>query len=193
MTVMTVRTKQPGRRRRGFTLVESMATISVLGILGSSASFLILDAVDDYIDASVSAQLHSEMSIALDRAMREIRKIELDTTASDVAPDITSMTDTLLQWEDSSGNAYRLGWSGSELQLQIAGGTIATLLTDVTDMVISIFDEDNVDLGASCGGPGCDAVRRIAVEVWTQRSGVTESLRFKAFIRSTMSGAQGEA
>ena len=188
---MTVRTKQPGRRRRGFTLVESMATIAVPGILGSTASFLILDAVDDYTDASLSVQLHTEMSIALDRAMREIRKIELDTGAAGVAPDITSMAVTLLQWEDGSGNAYRLGTSGSELQLQVAGGTIATLLTDVTALAISIYDEDNADLGASCAGVTCDEVRRVGVDVTTQRSGVTQSLRFKAFIRSTMSGAGG--
>ena len=31
-----------------------MATIAVLGILGSTASFLILDAVDDYTDASLT-------------------------------------------------------------------------------------------------------------------------------------------
>ena len=190
---MTVRTSQSGRRRRGFTLVESMATIVVLGVLGSTASFLILDAVDDYANASFSAQLHAEMSIGLDRAMREIRKIELDAGATGVAPDITSMAVTLLQWEDSSGNAYRLGTSGSELQLQVAGGTIATLLTDVTALAISIYDEDNLDLGASCAGPGCDDVRRVAVDITTQRGGVTESLRFKAFIRSTMSGAQGAA
>ncbi len=170
-----------------------MATIVVLGVLGSTASFLILDSVDDYMDASVTAQLHAEMSIALDRAMREIRKIELDAGAAGVAPDITSMAVTLLQWEDSSGNAYRLGTSGSELQLQIAGGPIATLLTDVTDLAISIYDEDNADLGASCAGPTCDDVRRVVVDVTTQRSGVTQSLRFKAFIRSTMSGAQGGA
>jgi prepilin-type N-terminal cleavage/methylation domain-containing protein len=184
-----VKTPQLGRRRSGFTLVESMATIAVLGILGSTASFMVVDAVDDYTEASLQVQLHAEMSIALDRAMREIRKIELDAGAADVAPDITSMAVTLLQWEDSSGNAYQLGKSGSELQLQIAGGTVATLLTDVTDLEISIFDEDNADLGLSCAGATCDAVRRIVIDVTTQRSGVTESLRFKAFIRSTMSGA----
>ncbi len=186
---MSGRTHHFGRRRRGFTLVESMATISVLGILGSSASFLILDAVDDYTDASVTVQLHGEMSVALDRAMREIRKIELDSSAADVAPNITSVTATTLVWENSSSNVYRLAMVGSELRLQIAAGAVATLLTDVTALAISIYDEDNADLGASCAGAGCDAVRRVVVDVTTQRSGVTESLRFKAFIRSTMSGA----
>ena len=169
-----------------------MATIVVLGVLGSTASFLILDSVDNYTEAALQAQLHAEMSIALDRAMREIRKIELDTTATDVAPDITDMTASSLQWEDSSGNAYQLVKVGSELQLAVAGGGLATLLTDVTALTIVIFNEDNADL-IVCTGATCDAVRRVSVDVTTQRGGVTQSLRFKAFIRSTMSGAQGGA
>jgi prepilin-type N-terminal cleavage/methylation domain-containing protein len=184
---------QPARRRRGFTLIESMATIAVLGALGSTASFLILDAVDDYTDASLSVQLHAEMSIALDRAMRELRKIELDATASGVAPDLDSMIINWITWTDSSGNAYQLGKAGTELQLEVAGGGLATLLTDVTAVTFTIFDEDNVNLGAVCAAATCDPVRRISLDVTTSRSGVSQSLRFKAFIRSTMSGAQGGA
>ena len=190
---MIIRRTQPGVSRRGFTLVESMATVAVLGILGSTASFLILDAVDDYTDAALTAQLHAEMSIALDRAMREIRKIDLDASASVIAPDITTMAVELLQWEDTSGNAYRLGKSGSDLQLQIGGGTIATLLTDVQSLAIAIYDQNNNVVAASCAAAACDTVRRVVVEVTIQRSGVSSSLRFKVFIRSTMSGAQGGA
>ncbi len=189
---MTVRSRQPACRRGGFTFIESMATIVVLGVLGSTASFLILDSVDDYTEASLQAQLHAEMSIALDRALREIRKIELDAAASGVAPDITAMTVSSLQWEDSAGDAYHLVKVGSELQLAVAGGGLATLLTDVTALTIAIFDEDNTNL-VLCAGAACDPVRRISIDVTTQRSGVTQSLRFKAFIRSTMSGAQGGA
>ena len=135
---MIIRRPQPGHRRRGFTLIESMATVAVLGVLGSTASFLILDAVDDYTAASLTAQLHAEMSIALDRAMREIRKIELDASVSDVAPDITTMAVSLLQWEDAAATTHRLGLSGTDLVLQIGGGTVATLLTDVSAMTISM-------------------------------------------------------
>ena len=177
------------RRRRGFTLVESMATIAVLGVLGSSASYLILDSVDDYTDATTSAQLHAEMSIALDRAMRELQKIELDGAVTGVAPNITSVTSIWIMWEDAAANSYQLGMAGSDLQLEVAGGGLSTLLTDVTSLTISIFNESNVDIGPACAGAACDPVRRIVVDVTTQRSGVTESLRFKVFIRSTMSGA----
>ena len=177
------------RRRRGFTLVESMATIAVLGVLGSSASYLVLDSVDGYMDATTSAQLHAEMSIALDRVIREIRKIELDDAAAGVAPNISLISATALSWQDSSSNSYRFAMVGSELQIEVAGGGLSTLLTDVTSLAISIFNESNVDIGPACAGAACDPVRRIVVDVTTQRSGVTESLRFKVFIRSTMSGA----
>ncbi len=187
---MTVGARQSRRRRRGFTLVESMATIVVLGVLGSTASYLILDSVDDYTDATTTAQLHAEMSIALDRAMRELRKMELDGAATGVAPNLTSMTTIWLTWEDAAANAYQLGKVGSDLQLEVAGSGLSTLLTNVTSLNISIFDEDNTDI-SPCTGAGCDPVRRVRFDVTTQRNGVSETLRFKVFIRSTMSGAYG--
>ena len=178
-------------RRRGFTLVESMATVAILGTLGSTASFLILNAVDGYTDAATRAQLHAELSIALDRAMREIRKIELKGDAvGEVAPNITSISGTSLKWEDyPAGLEYELLWSGSELQLKVAGGGLATLMTNVTNLTITGYDDgaDPDAVVASCSP--CLTIRRISVEVTAERGGITESLRFKVFLRSTMSGA----
>ena len=65
---------------------------------------------------------------------------------------------------------------------------MSTLLTDVTSLSITIFDESNADIGPTCTGVTCDAVRRVVFDVTAQRNGVSESLRFKVFIRSTMSG-----
>ena len=193
---MTRRLFQSGRRR-GFTLVESMATVVVLGVLGSAASFLVLDAVDGYMDAATRAQLHAELSIALDHALREIRKIELDgDAAGQVAPYITSISATSLQWKDWPADAdYELKLSGTDLQLEVAGGGLATLMTDVvpiTGLIIKGYD----DGGSGVNDPDtevapcpCETIRRISVEVTAERGGITESLRFKVFIRSTMSGA----
>ena len=175
--------------RRGFTLIESVATVSMLAVLGSIVSFLILNSVDGYTDAATTAQVHAELSIAMDRAMREIRKIPLDAGAGGIAPDITSMSSTALQWEDTDGDSYQILKSGSVLQIEVDGGGLSTLLTDVTAFTVKIFDEDDGDLGSSCSADTCDPVRRVELEVTLQRNGVTESLRTKVFLRSTMSGS----
>ncbi len=189
---MTRHLLQPARRR-GFTLVESMATVAILGVLGSTASFLILDAVDGYMDAATRAQLHAELSIALDHALREIRKIELDSGAvGEVAPNITSIAATSLQWEDSDADQYELLKSGSELQIKVNGVGPATLMTDVTALTITGYDDGGAgvnDPDVVVGSCPCTTIRRISVDVTAARGGITESLRFKVFLRSTMSGA----
>ena len=177
--------------RRAFTLIESVATITVLAILGSIASFVVLNAVDGYTEAVTSAQLHAEMSVTLDRITRELRRIELDSAAAGVAPDITSVTSSFIDWEDSDDDLYRILWSSGEsaLKLAIDGGALAVLQTDVTNCVISTYDEDDVQRPWIISGVACDPIRRVQVELTCQRSGVTETLRTKIFLRPTMSGS----
>ncbi len=182
------------RRRGGFTLIEAMATITVLSILGSMASFLIVDAVDGYVDAVTSAQLHAELAIALDRLTREIRKIDNDETAGPTDPDIDTVTqagtEDAMTWTDSLDRTYSLSKTGSNLMLAVESGAPAVLLSDVTAFAISIYDQDNTQIvgDKGAGDPDLDLIRRVLLDVTLTRHNVTESLRSKVFIRSTMSG-----
>jgi Tfp pilus assembly protein FimT len=165
--------------------MESMATVAVLAIMGSITSFLILDAVDGYTDASTSAQLHAELSIALDRAVREIRMIELDTYATGIAPNITDVSPTTIIWTDSDVDSYLLQLSDTDLILQVDSGPAAVLLANVTAFSVTTYDEDNAQLAASLTGDQCDDIRRVALEVTVERGGVSESLRTRTYIRTT--------
>ncbi len=181
------------RRRGGFTLIEAIATITVLSIMGSMASLLIVDAVDGYVDAVTSAQLHAELAIALDRVTREIRKIDNDETAGPTDPDIDSVTQVGLEdamtWTDSDGDAYSLSKTGSNLMLAVDGeAAAAVLLSDVTAFAISVYDQDNTVIVGDISDAACDPIRRVLLDVKLSRQNVTESLRSKVFIRSTMSG-----
>ncbi|MHC4415053.1 MAG: prepilin-type N-terminal cleavage/methylation domain-containing protein [Planctomycetota bacterium] len=175
--------------RRAFTLIESMATVVVLAVLASITSFLIVNSVDGYTEAATTAQLHAEASIALDRAMREIRKIELKDTG--VAPNITSINAAgdSIQWTDVDTDSYALSLVGTNLELTVKNVGPAVLLSDVTAFSVQAYNESNAVMVNPLSGGGCDNIRRIALDVTLARSGVSQSLRTKVFIRSTMSGA----
>jgi prepilin-type N-terminal cleavage/methylation domain-containing protein len=171
--------------RRGFTLIETIATIIILGIVATIASQTILVAMDGYIRGSTQSQLHSELSTTLERIEREIRKIPIKTGYGSIAPNITSVTASSIAWT----GGFNLYLNGSQLMFADAGAAAAVLLEDVTGFTVQTYNESNAALGASLSGSACDPIRRISITVTIQRSGITETLRTKVFLRNTLDGA----
>lgn len=174
------------RSARGFTMVEAIATLTVLGVLASVSVNLIYTATTSYRDAATRAQLSDEVSVAMDRIARRLTSIERDTSAAVVAPQISSVTPTSIAWNSN----YSLTLSGAQLQLVENGGVARTLLDDVTSFSVSAFDESNAALAGTLSGAATQAIRRIRVQVTVQRLGISETTRTKLFIRATMSGAK---
>ena len=173
--------------RPGFTLIESMGAVVIIAVLSGFASMIILNAVDGYTNAAVSAQLHAELSIALDRAQRELRKIELKSGSGN-APNITSVADTDIQWTDKDSDTYRLRQNGTTLELTIDNAGPSILLADVTSFSVQTSDEDDDSLANPVSAGNLLLIRRVALSVTLQRSGVSETLQTNVFIRSTMRG-----
>jgi len=173
------------RRRCGFTLVEMVATIAVMAALGTVASTTVLSALNSYLSASTRAQLHTEISMAVDRIVREIQNTQLDTSAGGVAPDVESVSAAAITWNDD----YSLTLSGGQILFAENGAAAAPLLSNVTSFGVQTYNESNTALGASLSGAGCDAIRRVRISITMQRNGVTETLRTKVFLRCTMEGA----
>lgn len=180
------RRRRPHRTaRRGFTLVEAVATIVVLAVIGTVSSGIVMNATGGYLEASEGAQLHAEASIALDRIVRELRSMSLDDAASSIAPDIESMSATAITWDDDD----TLALSGTDLLLTEDGGAATLLLGDVSSFALTAHDESDATIALPITGAGCDAVRRVTIELTLTRNGVSESLRAKLFLRCTMAGA----
>jgi prepilin-type N-terminal cleavage/methylation domain-containing protein len=174
----------PDRQRRGFTLVELIATIVILSVLGSVASSFLLTAINAYTSSSIRAQLHGEASVAMERMVREFRKIPKNTSASGNAPLVNTVTSNSITWNGTS----TLSMSGTQLMFADAGATARALLNDVTSFSVQAYDESNSALATSLSGSACDSIRRIQVTITMQRYGVTETLRTRTFIRCTMTG-----
>jgi len=172
-------------RRRGFTLVESLCALSIVAIAGSVASSVVYSAVRSYRDASARAVLHTGVATAMDDAFRLLSSISRDTSASVVAPAISSLTATSITWNSN----WSLSLSGSQLMYSEAGATARSLLDNVTSFSITAYDESNAALGASLSGSATQAIRRLQLQVTVTRDGVSDTLRMRVFIRSMMSGA----
>ena len=175
----------PRTRRRGFTLVETIAAIVVIGTTGAVSSGLIYSAVNSYRSATTTAQLHSDCSAALDRLSKALWSIPRDTSASVVAPQISSVTPTSIAW----GGNSTLQLQGNNLNLMEAGGAENPILQHVSAFTLTCFDQNNAALPASMSGAATQAIRRIELSVTVTREGVSQTLRTRVFIRCTMSGA----
>lgn len=172
--------------RRGFTLIELLATVVVLGAIGGVAARLIAVATDQYAQAATAAQLHAELSIALDRCVRELRSIDIDEDADGLAPDIDAIAADSITWE--GGEELRLD---DDRLILLADDIEGVLLTDVTAFTIDARDGADDAIGLPAAGAACDEVRRIRVAITIERSGVSESLGTTIALRCAITGAGG--
>jgi type II secretory pathway pseudopilin PulG len=177
--------RRPSPSRRAFTLIEAIATITILAALGSVATSMILSATTSWRDAAVTGQLHDELSTAMERLAKELRAIPTDTTAPGPAPLIASLTPTAIAY----GAASAVALAGSNLELIDSGAPPVTLLGDVAGFSVTAFGDDGAALSATLAGTDCQQIRRIGVQITLHRQGVTHTLRTRIFLRSTMTGA----
>jgi prepilin-type N-terminal cleavage/methylation domain-containing protein len=167
------------RPRRGFTLVEAIAALAVMGVLAGAAAPILLSAGDSYAGSSVRAQLTTELSVALDRVVRELRSIPGRAGAESPAAGIDAISATAITWGGDNG----ISLQGSDLVLTTAG-TPAVLLRDVAELAMAAYDEDNAPLALPLAGDDCDAVRRIEVRLSQSRQGESGAPRARGVRRA---------
>ncbi|MBL1216077.1 MAG: prepilin-type N-terminal cleavage/methylation domain-containing protein [Planctomycetes bacterium] len=171
----------------GFTLVETIAVITVLAVIGSMVSMLLLTSSTGYHDASVQGQLHVETSSALDRVVREFRQIEaVDDGQGSLMPDITSAAENAIAWSTDSS----LSVNGDQQLILRLGGTDSVLATDVTALALDYLDGTASSLlsGGQVPNGSLPDIRRLSISLTVTRSGLSDTLHTRLFLRSVMEG-----
>jgi len=175
------------RSRRGFSLIEVIAVIVILGIVGGATSSLILTSVASFTDSSGRIQLHSEASVTLDRLVREFREIDPDPQAGPPHPDIAQAGRSSLRW---SGGIRSVRLAGTTLLLDTDGVHEDVLCEGVSELTMNFMDESNRSLLVAGAVPAGDlpSIQRIAIRLSVMRQGMTETLTTRVFIRAAMTG-----
>lgn len=169
---------------RCFTLVELIATMTILSVVTTSVAFILFTAIDGYAAGSVQADLHRRASVAMERITREIRNIPLDSFATVIAPDIDNLQIDQIDWATTK-TIERLG---TTISINTADG-LRLLLEDVADFTLTAYDESRVIVPLPTVGAACDVIRRIQIEITLSKNSETAYVRSMVHIRSTMSGA----
>lgn len=171
--------------RGAFTLVEMLASITIMAIVAGVGTGLIWQGVASCRTAANMPQTHAELSAAMERLTRELRSIEPRAGAAVAAPDIDAVAAGAMEW--NAGDALSL--EGTELMLTEDGGTARVLLRDVVSLAVRVYAEDGAEIATPIAGAACDPVRRVSLTIRVSRDGSTDTLRSQVFIRSLMAGA----
>jgi prepilin-type N-terminal cleavage/methylation domain-containing protein len=92
----------------GFTLVEIVITIVLVGIIAGVAAMIILPGIRSYAQEEAHSEVHYQARLGMERMAREIRLVRSQT-------DITTMAANTFQYADIAGN---------QMGFQVTGNTL---------------------------------------------------------------------
>jgi prepilin-type N-terminal cleavage/methylation domain-containing protein len=125
---------------KGFTLIEAIITIVVVGIISSIAALIILEGMKASSKEQNLSSAHYQARIAMERMAREIRTINSQGNVGTVAiGTITGNPTNSLIFTDLTGMNITYSLSGQTLNRTV-GGVPSTLATGVTTLEFRHYD-----------------------------------------------------
>lgn len=156
---------------RAFTLIEMIATVTILGIMGAAVLPIVESAGLLYAESARAARSVERASFAIDRVCRFLRETPLNDSADALA--IATIAPEQISLESGDGLAFERG----QLLITVDGRT-ATLCADVDAFELAAMGADGVT--RTEGTP--DQTRTIQVRL------VVDGMeaRTEVFLRSAM-------
>jgi len=163
---------------KGFTLVEIVITIVLIGILSGIAAMIILQGVRAYSGEQSRSDVHYQARIAMERMTREIRSARLASeTGTVISGAITGNPTSSFIFTDLSGGTIRYSLSGADL-MRTTGGMPVLLAQGITSLEFRHYDK--------AGAPTLTAANLWVVELGlvAQQGGETLDLRTRVHPRN---------
>jgi len=139
-------------RQSGFTLIEIIVTIVIIGIIASIAAGIILQGAKSFSAENSRNNLHYQARLAVERMAREVRLIRSQTVG-----DVQTMNATDLIFCDATGKAIEFQLNGTTLNRRESatcspvawGGWNALSASGVTAFNITYYDQNGNTAGVT--------------------------------------------
>lgn len=165
---------------RGFTLIELMMSIVLMGIVATTIGFIIYQGTRSFQILDTRSDLVAKGTLATERISRELRLVRCTTAGSSCAPqatDITSMTATEIRFVNSvyAGRGFRLDTGAIKLR---QGSTA----TDPEDILADSASSFTIDYKKKDGSTAVAPSEVWVIDVGFTLSSGADSVDFKTSI-----------
>jgi len=122
---------------RGFTLIELIMTLMIVGVLGAMGASLMSTGFRTYFAGRELAQDAAGGTLAVERMTRDLRTIRSATAA-----DIPTMGGAAITFVDVDGNSVSYALGGGSLTRSENGGAAQPLAANVNNLAFTYLQND---------------------------------------------------
>ncbi len=161
----------------GFTLIELVIVITIIGIITGVVAFTLLGAVDAWTFKFNRSELLSDGRLAMNRMVREIREIKN-------RGNVTKAKSSEFRFINTSDVDIKYKLDNGDLLNRTEDGTKNLLAEYVSDLTFTYFDSSGATIAIPDTSPDATDIRRIRIDMTFTKSGENVYLQSQSVPRN---------
>ena len=150
-------------KKRGFTLIELVVVITIIGIIAGVVGFILFGAVDAWTFRLKRAGLLSDGRLAINRIVREVREVK-DLTS------VIAASSSQFRFIDTDDTDITYSLNGSDLE-RTEDGTANTLAENVSSLSFTYYDFNGSTISTPAVSSSATDIRRVLIDLTLTKDG----------------------
>jgi prepilin-type N-terminal cleavage/methylation domain-containing protein len=164
------------KKNKGFTLVELMIVIVIIGIAASIIGFMLLGTIRAWTFKFNRNDILWDGRLALDRMTREIRTIRNTTS-------VTTASSAQFRFIDAGNKDITYSMSSTNLN-RTENGAANLLAENVSSLAFTYYDTNGNTIAVPTVSPAATNIRRVRINFTLTKNGENVYLRSEASTRN---------